>query len=62
MFCQASRPGKGFLRRLYSAYKGTGSVYVIVANVMGQKSAYVPIVSYACDIVDGTVPCGGPGK
>ncbi|GLV37223.1 hypothetical protein CBL_01947 [Carabus blaptoides fortunei] len=57
---QASRPGNGFLRRLYSAYKGTGSVYVIIANIMGQTSAYVPIVSYACDPLNLAESCDGP--
>ncbi|GJQ77317.1 hypothetical protein Trydic_g20735 [Trypoxylus dichotomus] len=38
------------LRRYYAAYVGTGSVYSIIANFRGFKSAYVPAVSYGCDV------------
>lgn len=63
LFCQlfqVSKPTAGFLRQLYNAYKGTGSVYVIVASVNNSKSAYVPIISYACDIRTSSNNCEGP--
>ncbi|KYN01348.1 Transmembrane 7 superfamily member 3 [Cyphomyrmex costatus] len=36
------------MRRIYSAYTGTGSVYATVATYENYSSAYVPILTYAC--------------
>ncbi|XP_018359253.1 PREDICTED: transmembrane 7 superfamily member 3-like [Trachymyrmex cornetzi] len=36
------------MRRIYSAYTGTGSVYAMVAIYENYSSAYVPIFTYAC--------------
>ena len=36
------------MRRIYSAYTGTGSVYATVAIYENYSSAYVPIFTYAC--------------
>ncbi|XP_011694161.1 PREDICTED: transmembrane 7 superfamily member 3-like [Wasmannia auropunctata] len=36
------------MRRIYSAYAGTGSVYAAVATYEDYSSAYVPIFTYAC--------------
>ena len=37
------------MRRFFSAYTGTGSVYVTVASYGGYSAAYVPTFSYACN-------------
>ncbi|KAL7304849.1 hypothetical protein TKK_0002657 [Trichogramma kaykai] len=45
-------PGSIFnsaMRRIYSVYPGTGSVYGMVAYFGEASSAYVPIVTYGCD-------------
>lgn len=42
------------LRRFYSAYSGTGSVYGAVAVSGFSASAYVPTVTYACSNAQGT--------
>ncbi|XP_012523753.1 transmembrane 7 superfamily member 3 [Monomorium pharaonis] len=36
------------MRRIYSAYTGTGSVYAVVATYENYSSAYIPIFTYAC--------------
>jgi len=36
------------MRRIYSAYTGTGSVYAAVATYENYSSAYIPIFTYAC--------------
>jgi len=36
------------MRRIYSAYTGTGSVYAVIATHKNYSSAYVPIFTYAC--------------
>lgn len=36
------------MRRIYSAYTGTGSVYAAVATHGNYSSAYIPIFTYAC--------------
>ncbi|KAG5316654.1 TM7S3 protein, partial [Acromyrmex insinuator] len=36
------------MRRIYSAYTGTGSVYATVAIYENYSSAYIPIFTYAC--------------
>lgn len=45
------------MRRVYSAYPGTGSVYSMVARFSNYSAAYVPIVSYGCDPVSGQTSC-----
>lgn len=37
------------MRRVYSAYPGTGSAYAMIANYGNHSSAYVTTFSYACD-------------
>ncbi|KAL6256994.1 hypothetical protein P5V15_011930 [Pogonomyrmex californicus] len=37
------------MRRIYSAYIGTGFVYVTIATYKNYSSAYVPIFTYACN-------------
>lgn len=46
---------RGFpiLRRYYVSYAGTASVYAIVTNFRGFRSAYIPAVSYGCGISGG---------
>lgn len=39
------------MRRLFSLYAGTGSVYVVVAQSLSGVSAYVPAVTYGCSSV-----------
>ncbi|KAF5274292.1 hypothetical protein FQR65_LT04410 [Abscondita terminalis] len=48
------------LRRYYSAYRGTGSIFAIIATNANGSSAYIPAVSYACDIADWGENCLGP--
>ncbi|PSN33848.1 hypothetical protein C0J52_24247 [Blattella germanica] len=38
------------MRRIYSAYPGTGSVYAIIAKSGTTASAYVPALTYSCNI------------
>lgn len=45
------------MRRLYSLYTGTGSVYVVLAQSLTGVSAYVPAVSYGCSAVFFTDSC-----
>lgn len=49
-----------FLRRYYSAYPGTGSVYAIIATSGNATSAYVPAATYACDVSNWDESCSGP--
>ncbi|XP_017779247.1 PREDICTED: transmembrane 7 superfamily member 3-like [Nicrophorus vespilloides] len=46
-------PYKNKLRRFFVNYAGTGTVYAIIATYDGHSSAYVPILSYGCDISNG---------
>ncbi|KAJ8968077.1 hypothetical protein NQ314_002477 [Rhamnusium bicolor] len=57
-------PGTEFFkyRRLYSSYRGTGEVFAIVATYNNRSSAYVPAVSYGCDLTKWDESCVGPGK
>ncbi|KAK4886783.1 hypothetical protein RN001_003054 [Aquatica leii] len=48
------------LRRYYNAYKSTGTIFAIIANSHNYSSAYVPAVSYACDINNWEENCVGP--
>lgn len=50
------------LRNYYSAYRGTGAVFGVVATYKHGSSAYVPAVSYACDVLDWDADCNGPGE
>ncbi|XP_069679449.1 transmembrane 7 superfamily member 3-like [Periplaneta americana] len=45
------------MRRSYSAYPGTGSVYGIVAKYGKTAAAYVPAFTYACNTVYWTDSC-----
>lgn len=45
------------LRRLYSTYRGTGTIYGIVVSFFDGNSAYVPISTYACDVSEGLDSC-----
>ncbi|XP_044254477.1 transmembrane 7 superfamily member 3-like [Tribolium madens] len=46
-------------RKLYSAYRGVGQVFAIVATNGNVSSAYVPAVSYSCDLTQMDT-CNGP--
>lgn len=43
------KTGAPALRRIFAAYPGTGSVYVVVAQNATMPAVYVPSFSYACD-------------
>lgn len=45
------------MRRIYSAYPGTGSVYSVIAKSGGSAVAYVPSLTYACSTVYWTDTC-----
>lgn len=45
------------MRRLYSLYAGTGSVYVVLAHSLSGSSAYVPAVTYGCSAIYFTDSC-----
>jgi hypothetical protein len=47
-------------RKLYSAYRGVGQVFAIVATHHNRSSAYVPAVSYGCDLANFDESCYGP--
>lgn len=47
--------------RLYNSYKGTGEVFGVVATYKNRSSAYVPAVSYGCDLLNWDRDCVGPG-
>lgn len=44
----ASKVGGVPLRRVFAAYPGTGSAYVVVAHTFTDTAVYVPTFSYAC--------------
>lgn len=50
------------LRNYYSAYRGTGAVFAIVASWENETSAYVPAISYACNALKWDDDCNGPSK
>jgi hypothetical protein len=55
---QVSEPLEGSqMRRIYSAYPGTGSVYTVIAKHGTSATAYVPSITYACSIVYWTDTC-----
>uniref|UniRef100_A0A8D9ES96 Transmembrane 7 superfamily member 3 n=1 Tax=Cacopsylla melanoneura TaxID=428564 RepID=A0A8D9ES96_9HEMI len=47
------------MRRLFSAYHGTGSVYALVATLYGTNisAAYIPTHTYACSMISLVNPC-----
>ncbi|XP_058789349.1 transmembrane 7 superfamily member 3-like [Phymastichus coffea] len=45
------------MRRVYSLYSGTGSVYGMIAHFANRSSAYVPITTYGCDPSSGSPSC-----
>lgn len=45
------------MRRIYSAYPGTGSVYSVIAKSGKSAVAYVPSLTYACSTVYWTDTC-----
>ncbi|KAK3922525.1 Transmembrane 7 superfamily member 3 [Frankliniella fusca] len=45
------------MRRLYSLYAGTGSVYVVLAHSLSGSAAYVPAVTYGCSAIYFTDSC-----
>lgn len=45
------------MRRIYSAYPGTGSVYSVIAKSGRSAVAYVPSLTYACSTVYWTDTC-----
>ncbi|KAJ8676594.1 hypothetical protein QAD02_012381 [Eretmocerus hayati] len=45
------------MRRVYSAYPGTGSVFGMLTYFSNTSSAYVPIVSYGCDATTWSSSC-----
>nr|XP_023020175.1 transmembrane 7 superfamily member 3-like [Leptinotarsa decemlineata] len=47
-------------RRLYSSYRGTGEVFGMIATYNNKSAAYVPAVSYGCDLMDWDQNCIGP--
>lgn len=49
-------------RSIYSAYRGTGAVYAIIATYGNRSAAYVPIVTYACDALNWAGNCDGPSN
>lgn len=48
--------------RLYSSYRGTGEVFAIIATYSNRSSAYVPAVSYGCEVLNWDTDCVGPGE
>uniref|UniRef100_A0A0C9RKG7 TM7SF3 protein n=1 Tax=Fopius arisanus TaxID=64838 RepID=A0A0C9RKG7_9HYME len=45
------------MRRVFSAYPGTGSVYVMIATYKNSSSAYIPAFSYACSPLSNPESC-----
>jgi len=57
-FVQVPEPLEGSqMRRIYSAYPGTGSVYSVIAKSGRSAVAYVPSLTYACSTVYWTDTC-----
>lgn len=52
--------GTGKFSRLYSSYIGTGEIFAVVTTYNNHSSAYVPAVSYGCDISKWNESCLGP--
>jgi len=58
LFVQVPEPMEGSqMRRIYSAYPGTGSVYSVIAKSGRSAVAYVPSFTYACSTVYWTDTC-----
>ncbi|ENN78426.1 hypothetical protein YQE_05109, partial [Dendroctonus ponderosae] len=49
-------------KQMYSRYAGTGRVFAAVSTRLGRSAAYVPAVSYGCDVAAWDADCSGPGK
>ncbi|KAG5879208.1 hypothetical protein JTB14_004098 [Gonioctena quinquepunctata] len=47
-------------RRLYSSYRGIGEVFGVIATYRGWSTAYVPAISYGCDLLNWDQNCIGP--
>ncbi|CAH1106341.1 unnamed protein product [Psylliodes chrysocephalus] len=47
--------------RMYSSYRGTGEVFAVVSKYKNSTSAYVPTVSYGCDLLKWQESCLAPG-
>ncbi|XP_063986386.1 transmembrane 7 superfamily member 3-like isoform X2 [Diachasmimorpha longicaudata] len=45
------------MRRVFSAYPGTGSAYAMIATFKNSSSAYVPVFSYACSPLSSLKSC-----
>lgn len=41
---------------------GTGAVFTILTNFRGSRSAYVPTISYGCDISGDAETCNESGR
>lgn len=57
-----SNEGYFLYHRLFSSYRGTGEVFAILATFNNRTSAYVPAVSYGCDMRNWDGSCIGPSK
>ncbi|CAG9836141.1 unnamed protein product [Diabrotica balteata] len=53
-------PGRRKYMRLFSSYIGTGEVFAMVSTFKDHKSAYIPAVSYGCDVARWEEDCVGP--
>ncbi|KAH1020104.1 hypothetical protein HUJ04_009827 [Dendroctonus ponderosae] len=47
-------------KQMYSRYAGTGRVFAAVSTRLGRSAAYVPAVSYGCDVAAWDADCSGP--
>ncbi|XP_018562655.1 transmembrane 7 superfamily member 3-like [Anoplophora glabripennis] len=55
-----SSEGYFLYNKLFSLYRGTGEVFAILATFNDRTSAYVPAVSYGCDMRNWDGSCIGP--
>lgn len=39
-----------------------GAVFGVIATFKNESSAYVPAISYACDVLNWDTDCNGPSK
>lgn len=49
--------GASPMRKLFAAYSGTGSVFVVVASTPTSESVYVPSFTYDCDASEENNTC-----
>lgn len=54
--------GSSKYKTIYSAYQGTGEVFAVVVEYGKRSAAYVPTVSYSCDLKRISDTCFGPGR